>query len=140
MSVSGRKRRGDDGGASVDLMLLAPVLVLLLVLMVVAGRQVSAALTTQDVASAAARAASLQRDTASARAHAQAVAHGELAERGLSCSPFTVSVDVSGFDAGGTAEVEVVCTVNFLDLGGLGERTLRASAASPVDPYRGETP
>ncbi|WP_152442574.1 TadE/TadG family type IV pilus assembly protein [Nocardiopsis kunsanensis] len=137
--LDGRRRRGDSGGASVELMLLTPVLVVLLMLMVVAGRQVSAALTTQDAALAAARAASLQRDAASARDRAQQVAEGELADRGVSCDPFTASVDVSRFDAGGAAEVEVACTVTVVDLGGLGgQRTLRTSAVSPVDPYRGQ--
>ena len=135
----GRRRCGDSGGASVELMLLTPVLVVLLVLMVVAGRQVSAALTTQDAASAAARAASLQRDAASARDRAQQVAEGELADRGVVCDSFTAYVDVSRFEARGAAEVDVACTVTVVDLGGLGgQRTLRASAVSPVDPYRGQ--
>ncbi|GHD36541.1 membrane protein [Nocardiopsis kunsanensis] len=122
-----------------ELMLLTPVLVVLLALMVVAGRQVSAALTTQDAASAAARAASLQRDAVSARAQAQHVAEGELADRGMFCDPFTASVDVSRFEAGGAAEVDVACTVTVVDLGGFGgQRTLRSSAVSPIDPYRGQ--
>lgn len=136
-----RRRGRDDGSASVELMLLVPVLLLALMLMVVAGRQVSAALVTQDAAAAAARSASLQRDTASAHAQARDAALGELADRGVVCDPFTASVDTSRFEAGGTVRVEVACTVSAVDLGGFGgQRTLRSSAESPIDPYRGRTP
>ena len=129
------------GAASVEAVLLAPVLVLVMVLMVVAGRQVSAALITQDAAAAAARTASLQRDPALARTHARRAAERELADRGVVCDPFTASVDVSRFGAGGVTGVEVACTVTVIDLGGLGgQRTLHATATSPVDPYRGLTP
>lgn len=135
------RRGGDGGSASVELTLLVPVLVLALLLMVVAGRQVSAALITQDAASAAARAASLQRDAFSAHDHARQTAERELADRGVACAPFTASVDVSRFGASGVARVEVECTVTVIDLGGFGgQRTLTATAFSPVDPYRGQTP
>ncbi|MFV2198839.1 TadE/TadG family type IV pilus assembly protein [Nocardiopsis sp. LOL_012] len=135
------RRRGDRGSASVELVLLAPVLVLALMLMVAAGRQVSAALITRDAASAAARAASLQRDAASARAQARATAERELAGRGLACASSHASVDATRFGAGGTVSVEVACTVTVIDLGGLGgQHTLRASASSPIDPYKGRTP
>ncbi|RKS04970.1 TadE-like protein [Nocardiopsis sp. Huas11] len=135
------RSRGDTGSATVELALLVPVLLLALLLVVVAGRQVSAALITQDAASVAARAASLQRDPASARTHAHQAAKGELADRGVVCDPFTASIDTSRFGAGGVAGVEVACTVTVIDLGGLGgQRTLSATATSPVDPYRGPTP
>jgi Flp pilus assembly protein TadG len=135
------RSRGDTGGATVELALLVPVLMLVMMLMVVAGRQVSAALITQDAAAAAARAASLQRDAASAHTRARQAAEGELADRGVVCDPFTASIDTSRFTPGGTAGVEVACTVTVIDLGGLGgQRTLSATATSPVDPYRGSTP
>lgn len=124
-----------------ELTLLVPVLVLALLLMVVAGRQVSAALTTQDAASVAARAASMQRDAVSAHDHAHRTAQRELADRGVMCDPFTASVDVSRFSAGEMARVEVACRVTVIDLGGFGgHRTLTATATSPVDPYRGRLP
>ncbi|WP_236572068.1 TadE/TadG family type IV pilus assembly protein [Nocardiopsis sp. FR4] len=135
------RRGGDAGSASVELVLVVPVLVLALLLMMVAGRQVSAALITQDAASSAARAASLQRDVVSAHDRARQTAERELADRGVACAPFAASVDVSRFGAGGVARVEVTCTVTVIDLGGLGgQRALRATATSPVDPYRGQTP
>ena len=124
-----------------ELTLLVPVIVLALVLMVVAGRQVSAALITQDAAAAAARSASLQREAGEARTQARQAAEQELTDRGLVCTPFSARVDTSGFGPGGTVEVEVECTVTVVDLGGLGgQRTLTASASSPVDPYRGTNP
>ncbi|WP_436888477.1 hypothetical protein [Nocardiopsis dassonvillei] len=124
-----------------ELTLLVPAVLLALMLMVVAGRQVSAALVTQDAAAAAARSASLQRDTASARAQARDTAVRELAGRGVVCDPFTTSVDVSRFGPGGTVRVDVACTVSAVDLGGFGgQRTLHSSAESPIDPYRGRTP
>ncbi|MGW8439156.1 hypothetical protein ACWGKS_28770 [Nocardiopsis sp. NPDC055879] len=124
-----------------ELTLLVPVIVLALVLMVVAGRQVSAALITQDAAAAAARSASLQREADAARTQARQAAEQELTNRGLVCTPFSARVDTNGFGPGGTVEVEVECTVTVVDLGGLGgQRMLSASASSPVDPYRGTNP
>ena len=134
-----QRRRKDSGSASVELTLLVPVLVLALVLMLVAGRQISAALITQDAAAAAARAASLQREVSQARTHAEQAAEQELARRGLACSPYAARVDTARFAPGGDVAVEVECTVTVVDLGGLGEqRTLTATAMSPVDPYRGQ--
>ncbi|MEE2038928.1 TadE/TadG family type IV pilus assembly protein [Nocardiopsis sp. CT-R113] len=136
-----RYLRNDAGSASVELTLLVPVLLLALVLMVVAGRQVSAALITQDAAAAAARAASLQRDPASAQTHAHQTAERELAGRGVVCARFTASADATRFAPGGTVEVAVACTVTLVDLGGFGgQRTLSAAATSPVDPYREGAP
>lgn len=133
--------KGDTGSASVELTLLVPVLVLALVLMVVAGRQISAALITQDAATAAARAASLQRGPDTARSQARNTAEREIADRGLVCGSSNVVVDTSRFTPGGAVEVEVVCTVTMMDLGGFGgQRALSANAVSPVDPYRGQTP
>ena len=143
MSVrrSRKRSRGDDGSASVELTLLVPVLVIVLALLVIAGRQVSAALIVQDAASTAARAASLQRDSASARTHAHQAAERELADRGVVCSLFTAVVDTFGFEPGGRVEAQVTCTVAVIDLGGFGgQRTLTATALSPVDPYRGRAP
>lgn len=136
--VQARKRcRGDGGSASVELTLLVPVIVVVLMLMVVAGRQVSAALITQDAAAAAARAASLQREAGTARTQARQAAEQELTDRGLVCTPFTLRVNTGQFAPGGVVEVEMECTVTVVDLGGLGgQRTWSASAASPVDPYR----
>lgn len=134
-------RRGDRGSASVELVLLVPVLVVALALMVIAGRQISAALITQDAAATAARAASLQRGSADARTHAHQTAARELTDRGMACAPFTAVVDTSAFEPGGTVRVRVACTVTVLDLGGFGgQRTLTATALSPVDPYRGQAP
>ncbi|MCY9785176.1 pilus assembly protein [Nocardiopsis sp. EMB25] len=124
-----------------ELVLLAPVLVVVLVLVVIAGRQVSASLIVQGAASSAARAASLQRDTVSARAQAWGTAKRELADRGVACTPFTAAVDTTRFEAGGSVSVEVACTVTVIDLGGLGgQRTLYATATSPIDSYRGQEP
>ncbi|MEV2279425.1 TadE/TadG family type IV pilus assembly protein [Nocardiopsis sp. NPDC049922] len=124
-----------------ELVLLVPVLVVVLVLVVIAGRQVSAALITQDAASSAARAASLQRDTVSARAQARSTAQRELADRGVACSSFAATVDVPRFETAEQVRVEVECTVTVIDLGGFGgQRTLHSTASSPVDPNRGQTP
>lgn len=138
----GRKKgRNDRGSASVELTLLTPMVVLALVLMVVAGRQISAALITQDAAAAAARAASLQREAGAAHTQARQAAEQELTDRGLVCAPFAVWANTEQFAPGGTVEVEVECTVTVVDLGALGgQRTLTASVASPVDPYRGANP
>ncbi|NYH51326.1 Flp pilus assembly protein TadG [Nocardiopsis arvandica] len=136
-----RSRRDDRGSASVELTLLVPVLVVVLALMVIAGRQVSAALITQDAASAAARVASLQRDPASARTHAHQAAERELTDRGVVCAPFSAVVDTSEFEPGGVVKARVACTVSVIDLGGFGgQRTLTATSVSPVDPYRGQMP
>jgi Flp pilus assembly protein TadG len=135
--------RADRGSATVEAALLAPGLLLLIGLTVLGGRTALAGGAVEQAAAAAARQASLARSPGPARSAAAAIADRTLAEQHLHCGHTVVSVDTSGFGVptGQPAQVrvQVTCAVRLSDLAlpGLpGTRRLRATAVSPLDPYR----
>ncbi|MFE4512677.1 TadE/TadG family type IV pilus assembly protein [Kitasatospora sp. NPDC056783] len=138
------QRGGEDRGAlSLELAVLFPVLLVLLALVVVAHRVSQAGIVVDSAARAAARAASLERDGATARSKAVAVANSTLADQGIRCVSSSVDVPTGGFQAPlgtpATVTVTVVCNVNLSDAafpGAPGTKTLRSSFSSPIDPYR----
>ncbi|MFD9630302.1 TadE family protein, partial [Streptomyces violascens] len=75
---AGRTARDDRGSYSVETAVLAPVIIALLLLMIAFGRVVDADGAVDSAARAAARAASLERDAASAQTQAQAAADRSL--------------------------------------------------------------
>jgi hypothetical protein len=112
------RSRGDDGDATLELLILAPVILALIALLVAAGR------------------------TSVAQGAVQAAARDALRQDSLDCRP-VVTVDTAGFGVpvGQPAHVSasVTCTVRLSDLlvpGLPGSKTLRASFTSPLDPYR----
>lgn len=124
--------------------MLAPVMIGLLLLLVAFGRVVDADGTVDSAARAAARAASLERDAATAQAKAQDAASRSLQGEGVTCRTSSVVVDTAGYalDIGAEANVTatISCTANLSDIGlpGLpGTKTLTASWTSPLDTYRG---
>lgn len=137
-------RLGDDrGSTSVEIAILVPVIVLVGMLVVAAGRVHSAQQAVDHAAATAAREASLARTPGSATTAARATANQVLAQRDLACESTTVTVNTSGLDARpgtlGLVRATVRCTVPLSDLGvpGLpGSKTLTATMASAVDPYR----
>ena len=137
-----RRTRRDEGFSTVEVVLLVPVLVLVLLLVVGAGRVEQARLQVTGAARDGARAASLTRTPATAQAAALAAVEVALAGQDVTCAGGPrVSVDVSGFVPGGTADVRVDCQARLGDLGfpGLpGTKTVSALAASPVETYRGK--
>ncbi|MQS17542.1 pilus assembly protein [Streptomyces kaniharaensis] len=139
-----RRPHGDRGSVSLELAILAPVLIAMLLTVVAAGRVHLAHNTVDAAARNAARAASLERDTASARTAGNRVAQQTLQDQGLTCSSLSVDVPASGFQAPlGTPShitVTVRCTVALGDvaLPGLpGSTTVSGSFTSTIDAYRG---
>ncbi|OOC53274.1 TadE family protein [Nocardiopsis sinuspersici] len=132
--------RGDRGSASVELVLLTPALLAFALLMVLAGRVVDARATAEEVAHAAARAASLERTVAAAETAASGTAASSLAENGLACGDHTVALDHGGLAPGGAVTAVVECRVGLGDLTGLGvpgTYTVTGDATVVVDTFRG---
>ncbi|MGI5157293.1 TadE/TadG family type IV pilus assembly protein [Microbispora sp. CA-102843] len=125
-----------------ELVVLAPALLALIALVVLTGRIATAYSTVESAARDAARQASIARDLAQARRAATTSAAATLRREGLRCGP-SVAMDTSGFSrqVGTFAQVtaRVTCTVRLGDLlpGLPGQKVVRASFASPIDPYRG---
>jgi Flp pilus assembly protein TadG len=140
-----RARRGEDGNAALELVILAPVIVLLICMVIAAGRIAIAKGSVDAAARDAARQASIARSPEAADAAAVASASAELAADGLSCVPRPlISVSTAGFGAplGQPASVSatVFCRVTLagLVLPGLpGSVPLHFTFTSPLDPYRG---
>ncbi len=135
--------RDDRGSESVELAILLPVGILILAMLVIGARIALAGDRISGVAGIAARDASLARSAAAAQQAATASATDALADRDLHCADVQVRVDTSGFTstpgAPASVTVAVACTVDLSDIGvaGLpGSRTLRDTAASPLDAAR----
>lgn len=134
--------RRDDGSASLEMVVLAPAFLALIALLTLFGR---VALTHEQIDQAAitaARAASLARTPADARAAAGAAASGTLTAQRVTC-PITTTLDTSGFSrpVGQPAHVQatVTCILPIADLGlpGTGASlTITATRTSPLDTYR----
>ena len=134
--MSGRSgaQRDERGSMAVELVILTPVLMMFVMLIVACGRYVAVQGDMQATARDAVRAASLQRDPASAQAAAGPVSAQAL-DRDPSCSGFTHN----GFVAGGTARIDLSCSVSYAGLGLIGlPGSVGVSAASnaPIDVYR----
>ncbi|WP_331731603.1 TadE family protein [Kitasatospora sp. NBC_01300] len=129
---------------SLELAILAPVLFAMLLTVIAAGRVHLAHNTVDAAARNAARAASLERDAATARTAGNRVAQQTLQDQGLTCASLTVDIPTTGFHAPlGTPSrvtVTVRCTVALSDLAlpGLpGSTTVSGSFTSTIDAYRG---
>lgn len=139
MSPSSRNRN-QAGSASLEMVLIAPVLLMILLLVVGLGRMSHARQEVEAVASDAARAASLERNTSASHAAAVKAAQQSLASAGMSCQGLDVDVDVSNYQPGGQVTVQVSCTAQLQDvaLSGLpGTKEYTASATVPIETYRG---
>lgn len=120
---------------AVEIVVLVPLLVLVMVLIVAFGRYVTAEGDTQAAAREAVRAASLERDQASALTAARSAATASLPDT-LVCAP----VELTGaFVAEGTVTAEVQCEVSWANLGliGLsGTAEVAATSSAPLDRFR----
>lgn len=133
---------GEEGGATVELVLLTPLLVLVLLFVVALGRLASARLEVDTAAAGAARAASIARDPATATALARSLATASLAGHHLSCRPLAISVDTAAFAPGGWVGVRVSCTASLAGLSLLrlpGSQTITSRFVEPIDTYRAAT-
>lgn len=126
--------------ASLELALFAVVLVGALFLVALAWRITEARGQVIDVASEAARAASLVQDPARARQAAADAAAAALAERTVTCSDLDVAVAANELRPAGWVSVTVSCSARLEDLtllGVPGSTVLTATALEVVDTRRG---
>lgn len=133
----------ERGSAAVEMVLLTPMLLVMLVFVVFLGRLGQARNDVDRSAREAARAASLARDPEEAQAAGLDAAHATLEPGAVSCRRMAVTVESSGFGAGGAVSAVVACTVDLADVAGLGvpgTTTLSASFREPLDVYRGVRP
>lgn len=131
------------GTIAVELVLLTPLLLALLLFVVGLGRLAEARGLVLGAARDAARAASQQRSPETARAVAEQTAADDLAGAGLSCVHLSIRTDTAAFTPGGLVRVHVDCTADLRDLTGVGlpaSKTLRSTAAAPLDTYRATQP
>jgi Flp pilus assembly protein TadG len=135
--------RGENGSASLEMVIVSPAMLLLLGLVIVAARLESAGASVEHAAAAAAREASLARTPAAAVVAARASVGRNLQGAKALCQRVDVSIDASGFSiaAGKTATVAVTvsCLVVLADQavpGMPGNRTLTYRAVSPLDRFR----
>ncbi len=136
---------GEKGSVAAEVAIAIPVLVAVLLLVgVLIARGVDARLRLDDAAHQAARAASLTRNPAAATLAAQQAATAALAHAGVDCADPSVAVDTSDFAPGGVVTVTVSCRLDLSYAAALlatgDQRTLTATASSPIDTYRAVTP
>jgi len=137
--------RGDEGSVAAEVAIAIPVLVAVLLFAgVLVARGVDARRRLDDAAHQAARAASLTRTPTAATSAAQQVATATLAHAGVDCADPTIAVDTSDFQPGGMVTVTVSCRLHLSSAAALlatgDQRTLTATASSPIDTYRAVTP
>lgn len=123
--------------STLEVVLLAPLVIGFIMFLVCFGVLVNARGTVQGAARDAARAGSLQRDEIAADKAAVAAAKADL---GGTCShPATVSpVAPTDFVAGGLYTIQVTCVVSLtgLDWFNIGNQTITATSAAPLDIFR----
>lgn len=137
--------RGDEGSVAAEVAIAIPVLVAVLLLAgVFLARGVDARLRLDDAAHQAARAASLTRDPSAATLAAQQATTAALTHAGVDCEDPGVAVDTTDFVPGGVVTVTVSCRLDLSFAAALlaagGQRTLTATASSPIDIYRAVSP
>jgi Flp pilus assembly protein TadG len=131
-----RRVTGDRGLSSIEVVFLAPLIILFVLVLVGLGQLVSGRGAVDGAARDAARAGSLERDQASARASAERVALSQLDDICVSGSVRTTP-ESRVFAPGGLYVVTVTCRVRGLDTLGLNlSSTLTGRSSSPIDTYR----
>jgi Flp pilus assembly protein TadG len=133
------RARAEHGVTAVEFVLITPILVVVLLFVVGLGRMAHARHQVESMAADAARAASLERNTALAGDRGRQMATRSMGASGLSCAAVHVSVDVSSYRPGGVVTATVTCTAALSDvaLAGLpGRRTFTATSTVPIETYR----
>jgi Flp pilus assembly protein TadG len=132
--------RGDAGSVTTEMVIITPIAIALVCLIALVGRTATAREQVNESARDAARAASLERDSVSAKTAAESSAANSLQNGGLRCATSQVDVDVSDFRSGGQVAVTIQCDISLTDLGLIGisgTHTASATAVSVVDAYKG---
>lgn len=141
--VTGRGRDARGHAVAIEAAIILPVLVLFAALVIVLARETLAHQSVGGAASQAARAASLERSPAAARAAADSVAGAALRDANVACAQRHVTVDTAGLRAPlgtpSSVSVTVVCTLaHDVALPGFPQqRRVSETRTSPVDSYRG---
>jgi TadE-like protein len=145
--VSRTSRTDDRGSVTTEMVLVTPLILVMLQFLVFVGRSVDARSDVVSAARDAARAASIQRDLADARAIAEQTAHATLDREGIRCLE-TEQVEVrttgttgdpGGFVPGNYVRVRVTCPIRHADLFWLaipGARSSSYEAVEVVDVFR----
>jgi len=134
-----RPRRGVEGSASAELVILTPVMVALVGLVFAAGQVLRADEAVADAARTAVESAVVTTDPGAADRAAVLEAASVLRGDGVACFPVLVTVDTSRFEPGGAVQVTVSCraAVGRLTLVPFpGAFTLTARASAVIEPFR----
>jgi len=135
-----RLRRGEEGQAAIELVLVAPALLLLLAVMLGAGRLLSTRAALDAVAREAGRSAVEAPDARTAVQLGERAGATAAESYGLSPGSLSLEVDPGSYARGGTVRVVVTYRVGLGDLPLLGIGvpgvTLHAVHLEPIDPYK----
>lgn len=136
-----RRRTGDRGAATTEMVILSPLLILFMFLVILTGRLTDAKSDIVGAANDAARAASLQNTAGAATAEAQAAAQDAVSGERIDCigGPQVQTSFTPQFERGATVHVQVTCTVDTGDVTSLGlpiTMDLHGEAWEPIDAYR----
>jgi Flp pilus assembly protein TadG len=142
MSLRPRKvRTGSESGmSSIEVVLLTPLVFGFLMVLVCFGVLVDARGNIEGAAADAARAGSLQDNSADAKSDARSVVTADLgsSRSDSTCTGGWSLTYSSGFAPGDDYVVDISCVVSLkgLDWFSLGKQTISIKAASPIDTYR----
>ena len=137
------RARDERGSAAIEAVIGVPAFLLFVGLIIFGGRTATTHQSVETAAADAARSASLERTSASARTQAISAATTSLSNQGIHCLEIDVTVDSSQFSRAvgeaATVSVTVQCRLDLSDLsipGVPGSRLIRATSTSPIDTWR----
>ena len=137
------RARDERGSAAIEAVIGVPAFLLFVGLIIFGGRTATTHQSVETAAADAARSASLERTSASARTQAISAATTSLSNQGIHCLDIDVTVDASQFSRAvgeaATVSVTVQCRLDLSDLsipGVPGSRLIRATSTSPIDTWR----
>jgi Flp pilus assembly protein TadG len=137
------RARDERGSAASEAVIGVPAFLLFVGLFIFGGRTATTHQSVETAAADAARSASLERTSASARTQAITAATTSLSNQGIHCLDIDVTIDASQFSRtvgeAATVSVTVQCRLDLSDLsipGVPGSRLIRATSTSPIDTWR----
>lgn len=137
------RARDERGSAAIEAVIGVPAFLLFVGLIIFGGRTATTHQSVETAAADAARSASLERTSTSAKTQAISAATTSLSNQGIHCLDIDVTVDASQFSRAvgeaATVSVTVQCRLDLSDLsipGVPGSRLIRATSTSPIDTWR----
>lgn len=135
--------RDERGSAAIEAVIGVPAFLLFVGLIIFGGRTATTHQSVETAAADAARSASLERTSTSAKSQAISAATTSLSNQGIHCLEIDVTVDSSQFSRAvgeaATVSVTVQCRLDLSDLsipGVPGSHLIRATSTSPIDTWR----